>query len=53
MSQYLAALKERMGQLADLEQAAALAHWDQQTMMPVRGAAAPGRVDGHAGADQP
>jgi carboxypeptidase Taq len=40
MSQYLAALKERLGQLSDIEQAAALAHWDQQTMMPVHGAAA-------------
>ncbi|MGI8715530.1 MAG: carboxypeptidase M32 [Solirubrobacteraceae bacterium] len=39
MSQYLGELKERMGQLADIGHAAALAHWDQQTMMPARGSA--------------
>jgi len=40
MSQYLTALKERMGQLSDLGHASALAHWDQQTMMPPHGSAA-------------
>ncbi len=37
MSQSFAALKQRMGQLSDIRHAAALAHWDQQTMMPARG----------------
>src|SRR5947209_16136620 len=32
-------LKEWMGQLADLRSAAQLLEWDQQTMMPARGAA--------------
>lgn len=40
MSEYLAALKERLGQLSDIGHAASLAHWDQQTMMPPRGSAA-------------
>ena len=40
MSQYFAQLRDRLGQLADLGHAAALAHWDQQTMMPARGSAA-------------
>jgi carboxypeptidase Taq len=39
MSQYLAALKERLGQLSDIGHAASLAHWDQQTMMPPHGSA--------------
>jgi carboxypeptidase Taq len=37
MSDRLELLKQRMGQLADLSHAMSLAHWDQQTMMPVRG----------------
>jgi carboxypeptidase Taq len=37
MSQCLLALRERMAQQADLHHATSLAHWDQQTMMPVRG----------------
>jgi carboxypeptidase Taq len=37
MSTRLEQLKERMGQLSDLRHASALAHWDQQTMMPPRG----------------
>ncbi len=37
MNKRLEQLKERMGQLSDLRHAAALAHWDQQTMMPPRG----------------
>jgi carboxypeptidase Taq len=40
MSQRLTELKERMAQLADLGHASALAHWDQQTMMPPHGAEA-------------
>src|SRR5207237_8246610 len=32
-------LREWMGQLADLRSAAQLLEWDQQTMMPARGAA--------------
>jgi carboxypeptidase Taq len=40
MSEYLAALKERLGQLSDIGHAASLAHWDQQTMMPPGGSAA-------------
>jgi carboxypeptidase Taq len=40
MSQYLAALKERLGRLSDIGHAASLAHWDQQTMMPVHGSVA-------------
>jgi carboxypeptidase Taq len=40
MSQYLAALKERLGQLSDIGHAASLAHWDQQTMMPAHGSVA-------------
>ncbi len=39
MSERLNALKERMGQLADLHHLAALGRWDQQTMMPPRGGA--------------
>ena len=38
MSERLPLLKERMAQLADLAHASALAHWDQQTMMPPHGA---------------
>ena len=37
MSAQLTALKERMGQLSDLGSVGALASWDQQTKMPVRG----------------
>jgi carboxypeptidase Taq len=37
MSECLRALRERMAQQADLHHATSLAHWDQQTMMPVRG----------------
>jgi carboxypeptidase Taq len=40
MSSSLDQLKERMGQLSDLGHALSLAHWDQQTMMPPRGAQA-------------
>ncbi len=40
MSQNLAALKERLGQLSDIGHAASLAHWDQQTMMPAGGSLA-------------
>jgi carboxypeptidase Taq len=40
MSERLQQLKERMAQLADLGHASSLAHWDQQTMMPPRGAEA-------------
>jgi carboxypeptidase Taq len=39
MSECLAALKERMAKLSDLRHVSALAHWDQQTMMPPRGGA--------------
>ena len=38
MSERLIALKERMARLSDLRHVSALAHWDQQTMMPPRGA---------------
>jgi carboxypeptidase Taq len=38
MSERLDALKQRMAQLADLGHASSLANWDQQTMMPPRGA---------------
>jgi carboxypeptidase Taq len=37
MSECLRALRERMAHQADLRHATSLAHWDQQTMMPVRG----------------
>jgi carboxypeptidase Taq len=37
MSTRLVGLKQRLGQLSDLGHAMALAHWDQQTMMPPRG----------------
>jgi carboxypeptidase Taq len=37
MSERLDALKERMGQLSDLNHLASLGRWDQQTMMPPRG----------------
>jgi carboxypeptidase Taq len=37
MSECLRALRERMADQADLQHASSLAHWDQQTMMPVRG----------------
>jgi carboxypeptidase Taq len=40
MSDDLRELKDRMAQLADLGHATALAGWDQQTMMPARGATA-------------
>ncbi len=40
MSERLDALKLRMAELADLSHALSLAHWDQQTMMPARGAEA-------------
>jgi carboxypeptidase Taq len=39
MSSALEALRERMGQLADLRSVSALAHWDQQTKMPPLGGA--------------
>ena len=39
MSERLDELKERMAQLSDLRHVSALAHWDQQTMMPPRGGA--------------
>ncbi|HEY2440383.1 MAG TPA: hypothetical protein VGI07_09140, partial [Solirubrobacteraceae bacterium] len=38
MTEPLKRLKERMAQLADLGHASSLANWDQQTMMPPRGA---------------
>jgi carboxypeptidase Taq len=37
MTERLEALKERLGQVADIGHASALAHWDQLTMMPPRG----------------
>jgi Zn-dependent M32 family carboxypeptidase len=37
MSGRVDALKERLGQMADLHHLASLARWDQQTMMPPRG----------------
>ena len=37
MSERLDGLKQRLGQLSDVGHALALAHWDQQTMMPPRG----------------
>ncbi|MGH2871213.1 MAG: carboxypeptidase M32, partial [Solirubrobacteraceae bacterium] len=40
MSDHLSLLKQRLGELADLSHATALANWDQQTMMPRRGAEA-------------
>jgi carboxypeptidase Taq len=40
MTERLSQLRQRLGQLSDIGHAAALAHWDQQTMMPPRGAAA-------------
>jgi carboxypeptidase Taq len=40
MSKRLDALKQRMAELADLAHASSLANWDQQTMMPPRGATA-------------
>jgi carboxypeptidase Taq len=40
MSERLKRLKERMAELADLAHASSLANWDQQTMMPARGAEA-------------
>ncbi|HWE14537.1 MAG TPA: carboxypeptidase M32 [Solirubrobacteraceae bacterium] len=40
MSERLEVLKERMALLADLAHASSLAGWDQQTMMPPRGAEA-------------
>jgi carboxypeptidase Taq len=40
MSQQLESLRQRLAQLADLRHASNLAHWDQQTMMPQRGAPA-------------
>ena len=38
MSTALEALRERMAELTDLRHAAGLLEWDQQTMMPARGA---------------
>ncbi len=40
MSDQLSLLKQRLGELADLGHALALASWDQHTMMPPRGAEA-------------
>jgi carboxypeptidase Taq len=40
MSEQLAALRQRLAQLADLRHASNLANWDQQTMMPPRGGSA-------------
>jgi carboxypeptidase Taq len=40
MSRDLETLKERLAQLVDLRHMSNLAHWDQQTMMPHRGALA-------------
>ncbi|MDQ6835739.1 MAG: carboxypeptidase M32 [Actinomycetota bacterium] len=40
MTTALEQLKERMAQVADVRAASALAHWDQQTMMPSGGAPA-------------
>ncbi|HEX4010580.1 MAG TPA: carboxypeptidase M32 [Solirubrobacteraceae bacterium] len=37
MSDRLDVLKQRLAQLSDVAHAMALAHWDQQTMMPPRG----------------
>lgn len=37
MSERLLELRQRLGRLADVGHASALAHWDQQTMMPPRG----------------
>ncbi|MBV9816873.1 MAG: carboxypeptidase M32 [Solirubrobacterales bacterium] len=37
---HIDALRERLYQLSDLDHAASLASWDQQTMMPARGGAA-------------
>jgi carboxypeptidase Taq len=37
MSENLTGLRARLAQLSDLQSAAALMHWDQQTMMPARG----------------
>jgi carboxypeptidase Taq len=39
MSERLEQLKDRMAQLSDLHHVSSLAHWDQQTMMPLRGGA--------------
>ena len=40
MSERLDGLKQRLGQLSDINHALSLAHWDQQTMMPPGGAPA-------------
>ena len=40
MSEQLESLRQRLAQLADLRHASNLANWDQQTMMPQRGAPA-------------
>jgi carboxypeptidase Taq len=40
MGERLDALKERLGQLSDLQHLAALGRWDQQTMMPRHGGVA-------------
>jgi carboxypeptidase Taq len=37
MSERLDGLKQRLGQVSDLNHAMSLAHWDQQTMMPPQG----------------
>ena len=46
-------LRERLAELTDLRNAAQLLEWDQQTMMPPRGARGPRRVARDARADQP
>lgn len=38
----VAALKEHLGQIADLQSAAAVLHWDQEVYMPPKGAEARG-----------
>jgi carboxypeptidase Taq len=40
MAEGIRQLRERMGELTDLQDAAGLLEWDQQTMMPPRGAGA-------------
>lgn len=44
VGELLTALRERLGELDDLTQAAALAGWDEQTYMPAGGASARGEV---------
>ena len=43
MQDAMAELRRRLGEVNDLESAAALLHWDQSTYMPAEGAAARGR----------